>query len=195
MSTHLTERTGLVAAAATVIVAALLPSVASADPRCARFGRVEYTATRTVEGRSSKIFVSGRNLREERPAPDGTTDVILVTGGRAVIFNPVRKFGARLPSVRPPRIPADARRVRTEGETIIVEVRDDQGAFREVERATCRSDGALLTVTGLAGGQGGPRRVTTTNSNIVVGRLDPALFRVPADVRIGRPPRPGVQPQ
>jgi hypothetical protein len=170
-------------------VLALSSLAAWADPRCARFGRVDYTASRTMDGRSSKVFVSGRNFREERPAPDGTTEVYLISGGVQTIFNPTGKFGVRLPSRRPPPIPADARRTRVEGDTIIAELRDADGTFKEIDRVTCRSDGVLLSARSLGAGREGPRTIAISQSNIVTGRLDPALFRVPADVKIGPPPR------
>lgn len=172
-------------------------SAAQADARCARFGSASYTATRMIEGRTTEVVVSGRSSRIVEAGPGGAQLITLVTPTLNVLFatNADPKVAVRLQRRPPPNIPREAVRQRQERSAgqvaLITEIVDDDGTWREIERATCRTDGVLLGTRSLASVGGRPVFVEMQHTNIRVGPQPAALFRLPEGFRVvDPPPRP-----
>lgn len=184
-------------AAATLI----LSQPAFADPRCGRYGMAEYSALRvttTPAGRSitSRVFIGGGHIRSEAPGPHQGQMVTLTTPTLNTFFATAAepRIAIRLPPPRRPDIPAESRRIREERgpgrNTLITELRDDDGRWREVERAVCRPDGVMLEARQAALLDGRPAVTAIRQTEIRLGPQDPALFRLPDGFRLVEAPPP-----
>jgi len=175
---------------------------ASADPLCARFGQPAYTATRVTQSALvppavSQVFVSGRLLRIEAPGPrEGRMVTLLTPDLQALFFTTADPpIAMRMPAARPVALPAEERREREERGpgriALITEMRGASGQWHEIGRVVCRRDGVLLEARQMMVREGAPAIIETRQSEIRIGTIDPALFRLPAGFRlIEPPPRP-----
>lgn len=184
---------------ALVALGLLIAGPVLADPRCNRYGVAEYSATRittTAPGPSitSRVFIADGQIRSEAPGPNQGLLVTLTTPSLNTFFATAAepRVAIRLPPPRRPDVPPESRRLREERAparvTLITEIRDDAGLWREVERATCRADGVLLEARQAALVDGRPAFTEIRQTNIRLGRQDPALFRLPEGFRLIDPP-------
>lgn len=193
-----------------VVAMAFVAGAVQADPRCAAFGRPDYSASRITRGPSgetvARVFTSGPLLRIEGPAPPPNTgrQVTIFTPEGQFVFSPQAPDRVVVRFPPPPRqAPTpDAQRVREEpqpeGVILITEFRDPQGTWLEMERALCRRDGVLLSTRRLIPLEGRLVPVETRQTDIRLGRQDPAMFRPPEGSRVidppPMPPRGGTAP-
>ena len=177
----------------------LVAGPALADPRCNRYGAAEYSATRvtttaTVPSITSRVFIVDGRVRSEAPGPNQGLLVTLTTPSLATFFSTTAepRVAIRLPPPRRHEISAESRRLREERApgrvTVITEIRDNSGLWREVERATCRPDGVLLEARQAAIVEGRPAVTEIRQTEIRLGPQNPALFRLPDGFRLIDPP-------
>jgi hypothetical protein len=186
-------------AAALLAAAPLWPSLALADPRCARFGQPGYTATRVTSwGQAppvtAQLFQAGSSLRLEVAAPGNARLVTLLTPELHAVF---RTDATPPVALRMPPTPALAgQRERQEstraGILLIQELQGESGQWHEVARTLCRRDGILLEARQLQPGPQGPVILETRQSGIRLIATDPALFRLPAGFNLIEAPAPPI---
>ena len=164
---------------------------AQALGECGRFGATPYTAERAVDiaGQTirSHIYSQGAMEREDVTI-NGRLETRLVSRDRIVTYNLVTKTGfvQRLPAA--PRAKKEDARVRVENagaaKKLTLELRDAKGDWQLIESTTCRADGVPLARTFTVTGQGAITTGQMTQSIVSTGKLDAALFKVPADVKL-----------
>ncbi len=183
-------------------LAATLPVLLLVAPalarECAMVRPASYSATRSVDtpagSASAKIYVSGRNIREE--IGEGAAMEVRITAGAGpqIVFNPQAGVGTRLPSAA-----GVARRakgsIRVEkqpqgdGTVIVRTLGLADGKWEDVAEVACRADGVLIRGSFRAPDGG---RVTIRDSNVVVGPQPASLFVAPKNIKFvapgGRPP-------
>ena len=174
-------------------VAAAQPAFALGE--CLRFGRISYTADRTVQiaGQTiqSKVYVTPDAEREELTM-NGRAEIRLTVGRSQTTFNLENNTGIARSLPPPKHAPKSGMRSREEsgggGTALIVEAADETGTWHEIGRNTCRPDGAVLGTTFTITMPGSSDIVTgqMTQSILSTGPLDPGLFRVPPEVKIKR---------
>ncbi len=177
----------------------LWPSLALADPRCARFGQPSYTATRvtawgTATPVTAQLFQAGPNLRLETPAPGDSRLVTLMTPGLHAVFatNASPPVALRMPPLPAPTTRRERQEAQRQGILLIQEVQGESGQWHEVARALCRRDGVLLEARQLQPGPQGLVILETRQSGIRMISADPALFRLPAGFRLIEAPAPPI---
>lgn len=184
-----------------------LAGPAHADPRCARYGRPSYSAIRVIELPGAppvrlRAFIAEGGVRTEGPGPHGGSMVTLNTTGLSAMFASTAepRVAMRLPPPpRRPELAPDAVRQRELREggriSLLTEVRDDDGQWREVEAVICRPDGVLLEARQPAPRLPPPQMQVMRQSEIRLGPQDPALFRLPEGFRLIDPPPPPAGPR
>jgi hypothetical protein len=195
-------------AAACLAALLVLAAPAKADPRCARLGQPSYSATRITLGPGApppvQVFFAEGRMRIEAPSPHGGPGrlVTLLGPEGRIVFDTAANppVALRLPAPPRPPIPPEALRQREErgreGVTLITELQEEGGRWRETERVLCRPDGVLLRARQMAP-QGGQLVATEfRQEDIRLGPQDPALFRPPPGFALREPPPmpPGAGP-
>jgi hypothetical protein len=186
-------RTGLTIAAALLAWGLAGTGHAWALGECRKFGSPSFTADRTVSigGHviQSKVAVAGGKEREEFEA-DGHRQVRLVSPGRIVTYDPDARTGTMRSVPKPALPPKGSLRidVAPEGDNKVVTltIRNKAGAWEQLARTTCRSDGVPLAQSFTAPVNGAKTEGTMTLSNVSLGPVAPAQFEVPAGIRMAR---------
>lgn len=176
-----------------VALPVLLLAAPALARECAMVRSASYAATRSVStpagSASAKIYVSGRNIREE--IGEGAAMEVRITAGSGpqIVFNPQAGVGARLPSAA-----GVARRAKgsirvektTQGDgTVLVRTLGlADGKWEAVAEVTCRADGVLVQGRFKAPDGGS---VTIRDSNVVVGPQPASLFAAPKNIRFVAP--------
>ncbi len=94
------------------VVALVLPVNSAVASECLKYGSPSYSANRVVKiGPNiikSKVFVSGRNLREEIQRGNAI-EVRIETSKNMMVYNPVKKQGFKISMRNPPKRPGKLR--------------------------------------------------------------------------------------
>lgn len=184
----------------TVIAAGLLASVlaqagqAWAVGECKKFGSPSFSADRTVSigGHviQSKVAVANGKEREEFEV-EGHRQVRLVNPGRIVTYDPEARTGSVQTVPKPPAPPKGSLRIdiTPEGDSkmVTLSIRNQAGAWEQLTRTTCRSDGVPLAQDFTASINGAKTRGTMTLSNVALGPVAPSAFELPAGIRLNKP--------
>jgi hypothetical protein len=109
---------------------------------------------------------------------------------RLVVFDPEARRGVEL-ALPPAQGTRPATRMvnqeEPDGTRVRVEQFNREGTWIDLSRTVCRADGIMVRQAFVSlDPQGREVRGTVTQDRIKVGALPPALFEVPADVRIAR---------
>jgi hypothetical protein len=187
----------LAGAAAAVLLAS--GSGAFAQSLCSRIGLPSYSATSTTSGAqgsaTTRIFVSGRSIRTERPSPQGGgTLVVINSPGLNVVFdtNHPRKEAIQAPprpSARRNTAGIQIVEERSGSDRVFIARAVEDGRPIELERARCRADGIPLEQTVGSRRGGTVEMVTLTLSNVQAGPQPADLFRLPPGFKVVAAPR------
>jgi hypothetical protein len=172
------------------------PGQSLASSLCVKFGKLSYTAARTLqvgaETIHSKVYVMGDSERQEM-VKGNRVEVWIMTPTEFVIFDTAAKRGIRTPTPAAPAKPpaADSLRVReqdSEGNKhLLIEAIDKPGKWIAVDDITCRPDGALLARKYRVPVDGKLIEATMTQNILSVGDVDKSLFTPPPDIQFQQP--------
>lgn len=180
-------------ACSVIVAAAWAGMVGQAGADECGAGTPDYTATRTVtvDGRSIvlQVFMSGLRMREEQAIGGGKMIVLRLPAQHlGYAFDPASKHGVQLPE--PPNIQNRTRVVDEPGPdgTHVKHLQfRSSGAWVDISTTQCSATGIALHQTFASIDlQGNPTHGEMTQTNIRIGRLPDALFRLPDNITIGQ---------